>query len=342
MGTDEETAALAAVSIIGRFLDGPGGVTAWRMLTGQSLEKCWSSLSPSLRAKFGLEDCKSLVVAALAYGEGPAEAPVWARGYAGPALALARFARADWYGELSSRLWAAGRAARAGLLERGLDPGPKGQWRHLANSGLPEKRLALAAGLGRLGRNGLVLVGSDERGHAAGIGPGVVLGLLLLPLDLAGAAKSGLDFSADRGGEACLACRACVDACPTGALGPKGRPQAAPASFARELCLQHWSALPGALPPAIEAAWGRRLYGCDSCLEACPFFRPDPAARTEKGLLGPGLPADWILAASEAELRSRLKGTTLGRAWMSLDAWRRNAGLALRGGGTFDETRGKL
>jgi hypothetical protein len=36
-----------------------------------------------------------------------------------------------------------------------------------------------------------------------------------------------------------------------------------------------------------------------------------------------------MLSAPEDELKARLKGTALGLGWMSLDAFRRNARLAL-------------
>jgi len=80
----------------------------------------------------------------------------------------------------------------------------------------------------------------------------------------------------------------------------------------------------------VEAVWGNRLYGCDSCIEVCPRFRPDPGARTALGLLGPGLPASWLAEAGEAEIRARLRGSALGLGWMPIEAFRRNAELALR------------
>lgn len=80
-------------------------------------------------------------------------------------------------------------------------------------------------------------------------------------------------------GATCGSCRACIEACPTGALSQSRDGQAGGILYQRELCLQHWSALSGGLPPEIEAAWAGRLYGCDACLEACPRFHPDQSSK---------------------------------------------------------------
>jgi epoxyqueuosine reductase len=263
------------------------------------------------------------VAAALTYGEGPTEPPEWALAYPGPLVAIARFARANWYAELVSRLKKAAAEAKMSIAAAGRDASALDGCRFLANSGLPEKPLAIEAGLGWAGRNSLVVVrggAGEERGSA------LLLGLILLPFDpepfARPRASAAVEADAFRPGARCGSCRACVEACPTGALSRDG-------SFARERCLQHWSARAGELPPAIEAAWGNRLYGCESCLEACPHFRPDPGASCGRGPLGPGLPASWLLSASDGEMKERLKGTALGMGWMEKAAFRRNAALAL-------------
>lgn len=308
-------AALAAA------LDG-SGLAAWAPLGAARLGQLTSHLGPAARARYGLDSMRGCVVAALSYGEGRPEPPEWALAYPGPLAGLARFARANWYAEIVAHLRAAVARARLGLEAAGLDGRPLAACRYLANSGLPEKPLALEAGLGFAGRNSLVVVAGRE----GELGSALLLGLLLLPFDPEPymACLPRPEAEALRPGASCGACRACVEACPTGALSLDG-------SFRRERCIQHWTARAGELPPELEAAWGGRLYGCDSCLEACPHFRPDPRARCDRGLLGPGLPASWLLAAPEAEIRERLKGTALGLGWMETAAFKRNAALALRG-----------
>ncbi|MBL8968743.1 MAG: hypothetical protein JNG85_17190 [Spirochaetaceae bacterium] len=307
------------------------GLSSWGFVSGRRFHAACGGLPAATRAKFGADEARGAVAASLAYGEGPAEPPDWAAGLEGPDLALARFARADWYGELAARLRGAASAARAAIRAEGLEPGPARAWRYLANSGLPEKPLALAAGLGSLGRNGLVLLGAGgppeaRPGPAAAsppLGPGAVLGLLLLPFDPADA--GGADEPPPRedlvAGGRCGACRACIEACPTAAIGPEG-------AFRREACLQHWTAREGEPPAALLAVWENRLYGCDACLEACPRFRLEAGAATERGRLGPSLPAGLFLDRDDDEVRHKLRGSALGLGWMSLEGFRRSARLA--------------
>jgi epoxyqueuosine reductase len=301
------------------------GIGIFGLVGEEVLRDACSGLTGDALTRYGIDRARSAVAAALPYGEGPTDVPEWARGMPGPLARIARFARANWYAELSARLRSAAVLARAALAAAGLDPGRARDWRCLSNSGLPERRLAVEAALGSPGRHGLVMV----PGH----GSAVVLGLLLIPVAIADR-RIGLGGAPLIGGGAeptrdahrrisssCESCGACVAACPTGAL--RG------GSFARELCLQHWSSIRGALPREIEAAWGDRLYGCDACQEACPLFAPDPSARTERGLLGPGLPAPYVAEAPPGELRERLRGSALGMGWIPLDALARNARLAL-------------
>jgi epoxyqueuosine reductase QueG len=301
------------------------GIEGYGLLgRGRLLAAC-EGMPPSLLERLGAGRAGGAIPVALPYGEGPAAPPAWAAGTAvpGPLARLARFARADWYAELAARMRAAASALRSRVAAGGVDPGPSRDWRYFVNSRMPERRLALEAGLGRLGRNGLVLL--PKRGSAA------VLGLLLLP-EAARPAAEAPALDRDRLLDpACASCGACREACPTGALKPAGPgAEGGPAGFSRELCLQHWSAVPGPLPEAIEAAWGDRLYGCDACQEACPLFKPDASARTLRGLLGPGLPAAWLASAPEGEIRAALRGSVLGMGWISIDALRRNAFLVLR------------
>lgn len=276
----------------------------------------------------------SVAVVALRYGEGElrdAEAAGEAgelRAGAAPgetAVRLARFARANWYKELSGRLQAAVSATIAQAALAGLALPPEKAWRRLVNSGLPEKPSAVAAGLGWLGRNGLLVAAKGRGAVGPEFSSAVVLGLLLCPVDLE---PPELEPLARR----CGRCRRCVDACPTGALGAvEGDP-----SFRRERCVQHWTALAGELPAPIADALDGRLYGCDSCLEACPYFLPDVDAADAAdvpGRLGPALSARRFLELDDAALRRALKGSALDRSWMSLDAFRRNARLALERGG---------
>ena len=270
-----------------------------------------------LMDRYGAARAAGCAAVALSYGEGDYAPPEWARAASRGSrvdrhgAAIARFARANWYAELDARLAQAVAASRAEFSGMGLDPGRRSDWRRLVNSPLPERPVALAAGLGWIGRNGIMVAGTPDKPCAAG--SACVLGILLLPFDPAVAARPQP--------AACGSCRRCVDACPTGALsGAVG--------YDRELCLQHWSTIPGDLPPVIASVWADRLYGCDSCLEACPHFRPDPAADTHRGRLGARLTTRFFIESDDKTIRGALRGTALGLGWMPPAAFRRNAQLA--------------
>ena len=283
--------------------------------------------------KYDIDTTKSVIVTALRYGEGLFPLPAWAARSGGepgakgtdvdrasrPMLQIGRFARANWYMELSGRMKEAVAGAIGESAGGGIPLPPPKEWRRLVNSGLPEKQLAVETGLGWMGKNGILIArrktGSPGRG--ALYSSAVVLGLILCPIDLGGETDEPVK-------ESCGDCRFCVEACPTGALGDS------PSRYERNLCIQHWTALDGEPPEAVHSSWGARLYGCDSCLEACPHFRTDTEATTGKGLLGPALPAEYFLSADDATIRRDLSGTALDRAWMSIEAFRRNARAARR------------
>lgn len=292
------------------------------------LEK--TGTSSAAMSKYDVEKTESVVAVALRYGEGRFPLPVWAlRNSAesggegqrqdpspGPMVEIGRFARANWYMELSRRMMGAVTGAVQDAANMGLSLPPPKAWRRLVNSGLPEKPLAARAGLGWIGKNGILIAGSRRRvgemDHDAMHSSALVLGLILCPVDMGGEAGEPMS-------EGCGDCCRCIKACPTGALG-KG-----PSGYERSLCIQHWTALDGLPPEEVRTAWGARLYGCDSCLEVCPFFRTDPSATTDIGLLGPELPAKYFLSTEEAAIRRDLSGTALDRAWMSIKAFKRSA-----------------
>ena len=218
---------------------------------------------------------------------------------------IAPFAQRNYYKEAAERL-----KKIAGKLREGAGGFRRSDFRVFCNSRYDEKKLAAAYGLGALGRNGLVLT--------AEAGSLFVIAGLTLPFDAGCAAAPLPDFYF------CRECTAdgapCVQACPTGALDGSGR-------LVREKCIQWYASGHGAEVPAeVRRVWGRRLYGCVVCQEACiRNQQPVCAAETAYGPLPPFVDAAALLGKTDGEIRALFKGSALGLSWLGPKALRRNA-----------------
>jgi epoxyqueuosine reductase len=249
----------------------------------------------------------SLLVTALVYGnQGP---PAAAEGEA----LIAPFARRNYYREGVKRLRLLSRELRSRY------GGQKSDFRVLCNSPIPEKPLAAASGLGFWGRNGLMLT--------AEAGSLFIIAAMTLPFALEGDVPEEPGEGGGGPFPLCAGCGRenppCAAACPTGAVRGDG-------TLALERCIQWYASGKGAaVPPEVAARWGKRLYGCTNCQDACVRNRrPIPGVLSQEGPLPASFPAAELLALSDEEIKARFKGTALGLSWLGPEAIRRNARLA--------------
>ncbi len=128
-----------------------------------------------------------------------------------------------------------------------------GTQRYFTDSGpVSERFFAARAGLGWIGRNGLLI---RPRG-----GSYCFLASILTTLEL--------PYDSPMPNH-CGNCHRCEQACPTAALHDG-------CCDARR-CLSYWTIeAHEEMPPDIRAAQGEHLYGCDACQQACPWNRPRP------------------------------------------------------------------
>ncbi|MDH3284791.1 MAG: tRNA epoxyqueuosine(34) reductase QueG [Acidobacteriota bacterium] len=202
---------------------------------------------------------------------------------------VSRYARGvDYHDTLRLRLarWAdeveaiAGRPHRRALL--------------VDTSAVLERELAVRAGLGWFGKN-TCLIGPDGDSWRF---IGVVLTDLPLP-------ATGEPLT-----ERCGSCRACLDACPTGAI-----PE--PWFVDAGRCISYFTIEQrGAVPEPFREQLGDWLFGCDVCQEVCPWNRrlepaADDAFAVSDALSRTGLAE--LIRMSEVEFRDRFRGTPLTR-----------------------------
>jgi epoxyqueuosine reductase len=124
---------------------------------------------------------------------------------------------------------------------------------------LAERALAVRAGLGFIGKNHMLI-------HP-GLGCRIFLGEIVTDLKLTADEPVAGD---------CAGCCKCLDACPTGALRPDGQ-------FDASRCINYLTIeYKDQIPPGLAENIGDRLFGCEECIDICPYQKQAPACRNRQ------------------------------------------------------------
>jgi len=156
-----------------------------------------------------------------------------------------------------------------------------------------EKAFARQAGIGFIGKNTLLI--TEE------FGSWVFLAVILTTVEL--------EPGSPRISE-CGSCRACIDACPTGALVDPYQLDAS--RCISYLTIENKTDIPEAMKKALNG-W---VFGCDICQEVCPYnSHPKPTGveefHADRGA-GPWLALEDVSAIrSDEEFRAAFQGTPL-------------------------------
>lgn len=243
-----------------------------------------------------LPGARSILVVGLAHSRVKVELPGGGR--------LARYAAGrDYHNLVTSRL----RKLRRLLVERGVLGSPNRS--RVGTDAIPlmERSHGAEAGLGFSSKAANLL-------HPR-FGPWFFLGELVLDVELEP------NHSPPSG--SCGTCRACLDACPTGAIREPGLVDAG-------RCISYWTIEHrGSIPEEARAGIGPWAFGCDVCSEVCPWGKDAPDRAGQWGELEPARTAlvDWLRPRAADRWAVWLRGSPLQRAGRERLA--RNAAVVL-------------
>jgi epoxyqueuosine reductase len=282
---------------------------------GMHGEMAWLAKNRQARERLDrdsiLADAKSVICVAWRYQRSAeqeaTDSPV--------AAMIARYARGrDYHGFLRRRI----RRLAAFVRTLGSPTQPVHARPMCDDAPLLERAWAVRAGLGFVGKNGMLIV--------PGMGSMVLLGEVVTTLELVPAQESAtaaadpapqLRPGVEKSGlEKCGSCTRCLDACPTSAF-------AAPYVLDPRRCISYLTieAKSTAAPELLQAT-GTHLFGCDDCQTVCPFNHGGARVRDgseDRGRFSPlerwsALTLEDLLAMGDAGWRDATKGSPLKRA----------------------------
>ncbi len=179
---------------------------------------------------------------------------------------------------------------------------------------LVERSLAVAAGLGWIGKNTCLI-------HPK-LGSYSFLAVVLTSLPVQkGEAPTAVP---DR----CGTCRRCIEACPTDAL-------IAPYQMDATRCISYLTIEhKGSIAEDLLPGMGRQVFGCDICQDVCPWNRKapvaaDPELAPRPELVNPTL--DWLAGLDESAFERQFNGSPVRRARFA--GLRRNIAIAMGNSG---------
>ena len=175
-----------------------------------------------------------------------------------------------------------------------------------------EKPLAQAAGLGWQGKHTNLL--------ARDLGSWFFLGSIFTTVPLPPDPPEA---------EHCGSCRACLDACPTGAFP-------APFQLDARRCISYLTIEhKGPVDPDLRPLMGNRIYGCDDCLAVCPWnkFAQAGSEMRYRGT-GPAPRLADLARLDDAGFRARFSGSPIKR--IGRDRFVRNVLYAIGNSGRPD------
>lgn len=247
---------------------------AW-LNAGLQADMAWldRSLEKRLNPDLVLPGARSIIMLGVSY---------WSERLRGSDASTPRWARyalhEDYHDTVKAGLQAAGRVLESGFGLTGAD------YRYYVDTGpVIDRGWAARSGIGFIGKNGMLI----SREHGNWLFLAAVLTRVAIepdpPVETARSRQpGGDDATRSIGGERaalppagllCGKCTRCMDACPTAAFAEPG------VVDSRRCVSYHTIENKGVIPRVLRAGIGQRVYGCDVCLEVCPWNRFAQEAR---------------------------------------------------------------
>jgi epoxyqueuosine reductase len=249
-----------------------------------------------------LPGARSVVVLALNYFQGAAP-----KAFGAATGRIARYAWGDDYHDVI--------AAKLDKIDNFLRELGGTQKCYVDTGPILERDHAAQAGIGWHGKSTMLI---DER-----LGTWFFLAEILTTLELP-------PDSAAR--DRCGKCERCINACPTGAI-------TAPHRLDARRCISYLTIeLKGSIPLEFRPLIGDRIFGCDDCLDACPWNRfakvsRESAFTAQRSTIGMAL-RDY-LGLSDTEFRNLFRNSPIKR--IKRRAFLRNVCVAMGNIGTVED-----